>query len=121
MEDIKGFGPQITEPTEEQIKQAIEKVKEKYGIELSQADASNYIKLTEELGWWLTIEKKYDSENCITEEIAKEIQVFIKESKGKNISLEQAYLEAEKSLIITMNSEKERIANEIRTIVNKKI
>ncbi|MDO8513379.1 MAG: hypothetical protein Q7S37_02660 [bacterium] len=113
------FIPQIPEPTEEEIKQAISKLKKKYDIAIPQSDAKEYVKLTNELGWWLTTEKAYLSDECITEDIAKEVQVFVKKTQGKDISLKEAHIEAEKSLIYAVPHEKDRIANEIRALIAK--
>lgn len=117
--NITGFGPKIAEPTEKEIEETIEKVKSKYNIVLQRADAAKFAKLTEELGWWLTIEKNAEKPEVITDEMAKELQISIMKAKGANISLDEAYRQARKSLSFTIPIEKERIAKEMRSIIRK--
>lgn len=107
-----------SEPTKEEIDKATIEFKEKFGKELSKEDAVSYAKLRNELGYWLTIEKEYKEKNCITEDMAKEVKDLIAK-QGKEITLEQAYLEAEKSLITTIADAKERISNDIKSIINR--
>ncbi len=113
------FGPQIPEPTEEEVKETIKNVEEKYEIIISKADAIKYTKLTNELIWWFATEKRSDLPESITEDMAKEIQDMVKKNRGKSITLEEAYSKARESLVLVTASEKDRVANEIREIIAK--
>ena len=113
------FDPVFPEPTKEEVNKAILEFKEKFDKELLQADASRYASLRNELVYWLTLEKKCDKEDCITENIATVTIELFKKNYGKDITLEQAYLEAKKSLIITIADARTRIDDEIREMMKK--
>jgi len=112
------FGPQIADPTEKEIKEAIDKVKTKYDVVISYADAIKFSKLTKELGWWMMVEKGLNNPDSITEEMAKEVQEFTKNHYDNKITLDEASTHAKESVAHIIPIEKERIAKEIRTIVS---
>lgn len=111
------FGPQIAEPTTKEIEETVESVKTKYDIVISESDAINYFKLTKELTWWMMVEKGLNNPDSITEEMAKEVQEFTKDHYANEISLDEATKNAKDSVAHIVPIEKERIAEEIRTIV----
>ncbi|PIZ00494.1 hypothetical protein COY62_02195 [bacterium (Candidatus Howlettbacteria) CG_4_10_14_0_8_um_filter_40_9] len=113
------FDPQFPETTKEEIDKAILEFKEKFDKELSQADALRYANLKNELVYWLTLEKKCEEKDCITEDMAKETKKLFKKNYGQDITLEWAFLEAKKSLIITIADVRTRIDNEIREMIKK--
>ncbi len=111
--------PEITEPTEEEIKNTIEKVKNKYDIVISKDDAIKYTKLYNELSQWFMIEKNSKSPDSITDEMGKEIKSYLKQKRDQEVSPDEASRIAAASLKIVIPGEKERIANEIRAIIAK--
>jgi len=116
---IDKIGPQIPEPTDEEINDIIEEMKTKYEIFIQRDDAIRYIKLKKELGWWMTVEMNAEKPEAITEGMAKELQISIQKAKGANITLAEAYRQARKSLSYTIPMEKDRIAKELREIIKK--
>lgn len=120
MEETKNdnkFGPQIAEPTEKEIEETIEKVKSKYDIVIQRDDAIGFTKLTKELSWWMIVEKGLKDPNAITKDMAKEVQRFTQKNYDNNITLDEASIHAKESVAHIIPVEKERIAEEIRTIV----
>ena len=113
------FGPQIAEPTEKEIEETIDKVKSKYDIIIQQDDAIRFTKLTKELSWWMIVERGLKDPNAITKDMAKEVQKFTQKNYDNNISLDEASRHAKDSITHIIPIEKERIAEEIRTILAK--
>jgi hypothetical protein len=118
MNDMK-FSSHIPEPTEEEIEQTIEKVKEKYNVVMSKEDAIKYAKSYYDLQQWFLMEKNSNSSHSITKEMGAEIKSYIKETRGDDVSLDDAQGIAKESLKITIPREKELLANEIRAIIDK--
>ena len=113
------FSAHLPEPTEEEINKTIEKVKTKYDVIISKEDAVKYTKLYYDLEQWFLIEKSANSPESITSEMGEEIKNFIKESRGDDISSDDAQGIAKASLNITIPREKERIGREIKAIIAK--
>lgn len=113
------FGPQISEPTDEEINAAIEKAKNKYEVFITREDAVTLAKLYKELEWWFVVEKFSLAPKSISIDLAKEIREHIKKTRNKDISLEEAHEEAKEAVKFTIPKEKERIANEIRAVIDK--
>lgn len=118
MKDMK-FSSHIPEPTEEEIGQTIKKVNDKYDVVISKEDAIEYAKSYYDLQQWFLMEKNSNSPQSITKEMGVEIKSYIKETRGDDISLDDAQGIAKESLKITIPREKERLANEIRAIIDK--
>ena len=118
MKDTR-FSTHMPEPSDEEIEQTISKIKEKYNIVLSKEDAVKYAKSYHDLQQWFLIEKNTDSPQSITKEMGTEIKSYIKETRGDDISLDDAEGIAKESLKITIPKEKERLADEIRAIIAK--
>jgi len=119
--EAEKFSFHILKPTEKEIAESAERAKKKFGIVISRVDAIEFAKLTQELKFWLTVEKSSKSPECITEEMAKEYKEYkdMISKNGKEITLKDAYIESKKALLFTMSREKERIANEISAIVSR--
>lgn len=113
------FGPQIAEPTDNEINDTITELKEKYDIFITKDDAIKYWKLKKELGWWMAVEMNAEKPEAITDEVAKELQLSIQKTKGENITVAEAYRQARKSLSFTIPMEKDRIAKEMRKLIRK--
>lgn len=109
----------MKKPTEEEIKKATEKLKNKYDIVVPKEAAEKYVKLIAELGFWIAIEKEFNAKETITENIVEYVKGYIKLKRGENISSEQAYLEANKTMMQAMPREKDRLANELRALIAK--
>jgi len=113
------FGPQLAEPTDKEIEETIEKVKSKYDIAIQRDEAVRFTKLTKELSWWMIVERGLKDPNAITRDMAKEVQKFTQRNYDNNISLDEASRHAKDSITHIIPIEKERIAEEIRTIIAK--
>jgi hypothetical protein len=112
-------GPVITEPTSAEIIKTIEAVKKKYDVIISREDAISFAKLTQELSWWLAVEKGSDSADEITDEIASAAREQLESSRGVKLSKKEAYKKAMESLMISVRKETERIGNEMSEIISK--
>jgi hypothetical protein len=115
----KQIGPQIGEPTDDEINETIEELKVKYEIFTPREDAAKYWKLKKELGWWMSVEMDSEEPEAITEDMAKDVRDTIRKNKGENITLDEAYRQAKKALSYTIPLEKDRIAKEMRKIIKK--
>jgi hypothetical protein len=109
----------IPEPTDEEIKVAIQNANKRYGITLLKKDAVRYVKLYRELKQWFWIEKNAHKPGSITGNMAKSMQHYIKEKRKQDIPLKDAKNIAEESLDTTIQVEKERIGLEINKIIEK--
>ncbi len=119
MNSMRQIGPHIEQPTEEDIKQAIEEIQQKHGVTLSESQAEHYLKLRDELGWWIGVGEDGTDRHLITQEMAQELQKQVREQSGEDISLEEALKRAQATIHASAESEKERIAAEIRTLLGK--
>jgi hypothetical protein len=118
-QNISSSSFNVPEPTDEEIKVAIQNANKRYGITLSKKDAIKYVKLYRELKQWFWIEKNANKPNSITGKMAKGVQSYIKQKRKQNIPLKDAKDIAEESLDITIKYEKEKIATEINSIIAK--
>lgn len=116
--DKDQFGPQISEPTDEEISETIEKAKNKYEVFITREDAIKLVKLYKELEWWFVVEKFSLAPKSISIDLAKEIRSHIKKAQGKDVSIEEAHEEAKKAVKFTIPKEKERIAVKIRALID---
>ena len=103
----------------EENKKATEKLKKKYDIVVPTEAAEKYVELIAEMGFWIAIEKEFNTKETITENIIEYIKGYIKLKRGEDVSSEQAYLEANKTMLQAMPHEKDRLANEIRALIAK--
>ncbi len=117
-QEITNLKPQLPKPTEEEIVKATNEFKVKFGKELTKTDAVKYATLRNGLGYWLTVEKEYEK-NGVTRNMAKEAQEFLEKKCGKDVTMKQAYLEAEKSLLTAIMLEKVRINDEIKGLIDQ--
>jgi len=109
----------IQEPSEKEIKETIEKVKIKYDVVISRKDAIEYAKLYNELSQWFLIEKNINSTDSITDEMAEEIKNILRKKRGQDLDIYDAQTIAKESLNVIIPREKERIAKEIKAIIEK--
>lgn len=117
IQEIGNVRPEISELTEEEIKLAKKKFKDKYDIFIPKSDAIKIIKLTKELAWWLRVEQEEVLSQSIIEEIAIKLRNAARNNTGEEISMAEAYRNAQSLLTSLPNTEKKRIANEIKTIL----
>jgi len=113
------FGPQIPEPTDEEINAAIKKAENKYEVFVTREDAKKLAKLYKELEWWFVVEKFSRAPKSISIDLAKEIRSYIKQVRGQDVTLDEAQEQAKQAVAVTIPKEKERIAKEIRTLIDK--
>ena len=108
----------LPEPTRAEVEMAIEKLSENYHQAFSYDDAARFITLNKELEIWKEIESDIDADNKVTKKDAKKTQLIYKQ-KGENISLERAYLEAEKGLVTVIMTEMLHINSELEALINR--
>lgn len=118
-QNISSSSFNMPEPTDEEIKVAIQNANKRYGITLLKKDAVRYVKLYRELKQWFWIEKNANKPGSITGNMARNMQHYIKEKRKQNIPLKDAKDIAEESLDVTIQNEKERIAIRISEIIDK--
>ena len=118
-QNIGSSGFNIPEPTDEEIKVAIQNANKRYGITLLKKDAVKYVKLYKELKQWFWLEKDAKKPGNITGNMAKSMQSYIREKRKQTIPLKDAKDIAEESFNVTIQSEKERIGLEINKIIEK--
>ncbi len=109
---------EISETTEEQIKQTKELVKSKFGIKVPKTDLLKLIKLIKELQWWFKVTPK-DSVHHIDEKMAIDLQKSFKKNYKKDISMSEAYDAARGLMVLVPLKEKQRLADEMRFILVK--
>lgn len=109
---------EISETTEEQIKQTKELVKSKYGINVPKPDLFKLIKLIKELEWWFKVTPK-DSSHHIDEKMAREMQEMYKKHYKKELTLSEGYDAARGLMVLVPYKEKQRLADEMRFILTK--
>lgn len=107
------------EPSDDEVKETIEKVKEKYDVVIQHDDATKYAKLYNELGQWFLMEKNIDSKDSITDEMAEEMQEVFRKKRSRELNTDDAQTISEESLKIIIPQEKERIKKEITAIIKK--
>jgi len=109
---------EISETTEEQIKQTKELVKSKHGINVPKPDLLKLIKLIKELQWWFKVTPK-NSAHHIDEKMAINLQKSFKKNYKKDISMSEAYDAARGLMVLVPYKEKQRLADEMRFILVK--
>ncbi len=117
MKNTNQFDPQISEPTPAEINKAGEKVMKKYDVVLSDDDVVKMAKLFKELEWWFSIERFSRDPKSISIEAAKEIRDYLKKTKGKDLTLDEAHKFANTSLQKIMNAKRDEIGNSIKEIL----
>lgn len=117
MNKNKKIKPEISKPTEEQIKQTTKMVKEKYDIVVPKTEAIKLVKLIKEMDWWIKADKEPASPKHVSEEIVTEFTDLVKRVRGKDITRQEAYDGARGMMVLVPFKEKQRIADEIRAIL----
>lgn len=115
---IQAF-PHVEEPTATEIAETIESAKEKYGITLSNEVAIRYFKLRKELGWYLVMDELAEKSGSISDVQAQSVQTLVKIKVGSDISLEDATRLADLAPRLASQHEKDRIAAELRAIIDQ--
>ncbi len=109
---------EISETTEEQIKQTRELAKSKYGIKVPKKDLLKLIKLIKELQWWFKVTPKNASRH-IDEKMAVDFQKMFKKNYNSDLTMSEAYNAAGGMMILVPLKEKQRLADEMRFILVK--
>lgn len=105
---------EISEPTEEEIKQTRELAKIKFGISVPKKEVCKIVKIIKELNWWL---KLPEGPHRISEEMLSGLNKLIKKRHGKELPKSELYDEAHSLLTMVTYKEKERLADEMRIIL----
>jgi len=111
--------PEISDPTDDQIEETRQRVNKRYDIVIHQEDAKKLAKLYDEIEWWFTVEKFSRSQRCISINTAKEIREYFKKVEGKDMTLDEAHDYSKNAYAKTMVARKEKIAREIKKLLNK--
>lgn len=119
MKNTNQFDPKITEPTRAEINKTAEKVMKKYDVVLSDVDAVKMAKLFKELEWWFSIERFSRDPKSISIEAAKEIRDYLKKTKGKDLTLDEAHEYANTSLQEIVGAKRDEIGNSIKEIIDR--
>ena len=90
---------------------------DKYDVVIPKAELVEMVNLIKELNYWLSHKRDPASPIRVTEEMAVEFKELLKEVRGIDIPVAEAYDEARSLLVITEYKEKERISREIRAII----
>ena len=107
--------PQIPELTKEEIKETIEKIKSKHSVILSHTDATDFAKLTNELKWWLEVEKASEKPEAFDNEMIKTLANDLKSTKAGKYVKKTAKISLEYAIAV----EKKRILGEMKNILEK--
>ena len=105
----------LPEPTKVEVEVAIEKLSERYHRAFTYEDASRFITLSKALKIWEEIYQDIEEGGKIDKKHAKMVQKYFKKD-GKKISLEMAYIEAEKGLITHITLEMLKITDELKVL-----
>lgn len=90
---------------------------DKYDVVIPKTELVKMVNLIEELNYWLSHKRDSASPIRVTEKMAVEFKELLKEVRGIDIPVAEAYDEARSLLVITEYKEKERISREIRAII----
>ena len=115
---LDGLQPNIPEPTDTEVSEQIELAQKEYKVRLSGTEAVRYTKLKRELGWWLTLDSFITGSESIAAEKASAMQQFVRELTGESLSVGDARNQLEAVSAMTSKLEKDRIAAEIRDLVD---
>lgn len=107
----------LPKPTKEQMDQTQKMLLDKYDVVIPKTDLVKIVSLIKELNWWLERKRDPNMPIKITEKAAIEFKDLLKEVRGIDIPVAEAYDEARSLLVITEYKEKERISREIRAII----
>lgn len=119
MSKINSSDFEIQEPSEKEIEETIEKIKEKENVVLSKDDAIKYFKLYKELGQWFLMEKNLDSPDSIADEMGEEMKDILRRKRGQELDIYDAQAISKESLNVIISREKERIREEIKGLIDK--
>ncbi|MFA7253515.1 MAG: hypothetical protein WC107_03090 [Patescibacteria group bacterium] len=117
--DNAKLGPEVQEPNDKEIGKSIQKVKNRFGFLMEREDAIEFTKLRNELAWWIKVERGLKNPESVTEEMAKEVQVYEKEHYNNGITLEEAFEKTRSSVSELIPVAKKRIANQTNSIIQK--
>ena len=115
----KTIGPQIPEPTDKEIDEAIDKVKKKYDIVISISDAAQYVRLYKELEWWYLVEKFSREPKSIPIEAVNEIRDYFKRKDGRDLTIDEAHEKAKIALKLTIATKKKQILDGMKKIFDQ--
>lgn len=73
MNKSRQLGPSEAEPTDEAVAETIREIKNEHDIILNHTDAVEFTKLTEELRWWLSVEKESEKSATFDHEMVKQV------------------------------------------------
>ena len=111
------FSPDFLEPTEDELKENRQRLKDKYGIELAKQDLIRVVTLVKELNWWLNLKNDPVSTTRITEEVMAECKEIYRKRYNKEISQSEADESARTLLDTVAEKEKKRIGDEMKAII----
>ena len=119
MKKTKKLNFPMFNPSDKEIEETRDRICKRYDIVIRQKDAEKLARLYKEIEWWFNIDKFSRNQKSISIETAKEIRGYFKKVEGKEMTLDEAHDFAKKAYTKTITSEKERIAKEIKVLIEK--
>lgn len=119
MKQTKKLNFPMFDPSDKEIEETRDRICKRYDIVIRQKDAEKLARLYKEIEWWFNIDKFSRNQKSISIETAKEIRGYFKKVEGKEMTLYEAHDFAKKAYTKTITSEKERIGNVIKDIIEK--
>jgi len=107
----------LSEPTAEELEQTKKMLLDKYDVVIPKPELVKIVSSIKELNWWLERKRDPNTPIKITEKAAIEFKDLLREVRGIDIPVTEAYDEARSLLVMTEYKEKERLSKEIRAIL----
>lgn len=111
------FSPDFLDPTEDEIEENRQRLKDEYGIELAEKDLVRIVSLVKELNWWLNLKNDSASTARIKEEAMAECKEIYRKRYNKEITRSEADESARVLLDTVTENEKKRIGDEMKAII----
>lgn len=113
----KKFTPDFPKPTEEEIKKTQRAIMVQYNVELSEKNASRFANFVKELNWWVGLKDDQVSRAKIIDELITECKEIYRKKYNKEITDSEAINCAETLLGESSKKEKQRIKDELESII----
>lgn len=109
--------PNLPEPTEAEIKQTKQLIKDKYDTVLPESELVKLVSLINELEWWQKTDAKPGSPREFSEDQLADLKELLAESGSQDLSPAAVRDHAHTLLVLVPAKEKQRLAAEIRGIL----
>lgn len=109
----------IEEPTDDQVKQTQQAVKEKFGIKVPKKDAYKLVKIIKELKFYCEVSEIDHYHTKVDDKPVEEFQQMMKDKYNQEISLAEAREQSQGLMVFVVFKEKDRLSKEMREILVK--